>query len=129
MSCRPGCWLLALLALGADIMPSLANFVREMMDEEANKIVDDAYERTLELLREKHEAIVSVAQLLLEKETINHSDIVEIIGKRPFVGDKAYEEFVTANTAAPKADEEADEADDDMDVAGTPNLALMRSTL
>jgi AFG3 family protein len=101
----------------------------QMMDEEAKKIVDDAYERTLELLREKHEAIVSVAQLLLEKETINHSDIVEVIGKRPFVGDKSYEEFVTANTAAPKADDEADEADEDMEVAGAPNLALMRSTL
>ena len=64
------------------------------MDEEARAIVDGAYERTLNLLRDKKDKVEAVAQLLLEKETITHDDMVELIGERPFVGDPAYQEFV-----------------------------------
>ena len=64
------------------------------MDEEAKLIVDAAYQRTLNLLQEKKEAVEQVASLLLEKETITHDDMVELLGARPFQGDPAYEEFV-----------------------------------
>lgn len=64
------------------------------MDEEARTIVEDAYERTLNLLREKKEQVEGVAKLLLEKETITHDDMVDLIGERPFQGDPAYMEFI-----------------------------------
>jgi AFG3 family protein len=64
------------------------------MDEEAKLTVDSAYERTLNLLREKKDDLEKVANMLLEKETITHDDILELIGPRPYAGDPAYDEFV-----------------------------------
>ena len=64
------------------------------MDEEAKQIVDTAYQRTLDLLREHKDDVDKVARLLLEKETITHDDIVDVVGPRPFKGDSAYDEFV-----------------------------------
>jgi AFG3 family protein len=64
------------------------------MDEEAKAIVDAAYQRTLNLLREKKDQVEKVALMLLEKETITHDDIATAIGERPFKGDPAYEEFI-----------------------------------
>jgi AFG3 family protein len=65
------------------------------MDQEAKTIVDEAYKRTLELLREHKDDVEKVAKLLLEKETITHDDVHDIVGPRPFQGDKQYEEFVS----------------------------------
>lgn len=78
----------------------------EAMDEEARAIVDEAYQRTLNLMIEKKEEVAKVAALLREKETITHDDVVELIGKRPF-GDKAYDEYVSSKAAALKKQEEA----------------------
>ena len=64
------------------------------MDEEAKRIVDEAYQRTLDLLRERKDEVESVAKLLLEKETITHDDVLELVGERPFKGDGSYDEFV-----------------------------------
>ena len=68
----------------------------QAMDEEAKKIVDDAYQRVLSLLGEKEAELSLLAELLIDKETINHDDIVECLGERPFVTDKQYAEFITA---------------------------------
>lgn len=64
----------------------------EAMDDEARAIVAAAYERTVALVKEHKEDIQKVANLLLEKETITHDDMVDLIGPRPFQGDKAYQE-------------------------------------
>jgi len=72
----------------------------QAMDEEARKIVDEAYARTLSLLATHKDSVRAVAELLMEKETINHDDIVDILGHRPFVQNKQYAEFITARTGA-----------------------------
>jgi hypothetical protein len=56
----------------------------EAMDEEARATVDAAYQRTLNLLQEKRDHVGKVASLLLEKETITHDAIVDLLGPRPF---------------------------------------------
>merc|ERR1712038_2125143 len=66
----------------------------EAMDEEAKKIVDAAYDRTLELISEKKTEVEKVAHLLLEKETITHDDIIDLIGPRPY-SNEAYQEYVS----------------------------------
>jgi AFG3 family protein len=68
----------------------------EAMDDEARAIVDAAYQRTVALIREKKEQVESVAKLLLDKETITHDDMVDLIGNRPFKADKQYEEYISA---------------------------------
>jgi AFG3 family protein len=67
----------------------------QTMDEEARKIVDEAYIRTLNLIREKKNEVDKIAQLLLQKETITHDDIIDVIGERPFRGDESYNDFVS----------------------------------
>ena len=64
------------------------------MDEEARRIVNEAYSETVQLLTDKKTQVEQVAHMLLDKETITHDDIVQLIGKRPFAGDPAYEEFL-----------------------------------
>ncbi|RHY35453.1 hypothetical protein DYB32_000106 [Aphanomyces invadans] len=66
----------------------------EMMDEEVKKIVDRAYQRTIDLLVSKQDLLVKLSEELIENETINHSDIVRVLGPRPFGGNKTYTEFV-----------------------------------
>ena len=78
----------------------------EAMDEEARNIVEQAYNKTVELIREKKHEVETIAQLLLEKETITHDDVMDAIGERPFKGNTAYNEFVSQR----KADKEAKEA-------------------
>lgn len=53
-----------------------------------------------------------VAELLLEKETINHDDLVSLIGARPFKAHKSYLEFISANEDAKQkmADSKDEEA-------------------
>mmetsp|Transcript_12714 Transcript_12714/g.19535 ORF Transcript_12714/g.19535 Transcript_12714/m.19535 type:complete len:673 (+) Transcript_12714:117-2135(+) len=92
------------------------------MDEEAKRIIDEAYERTLNLLRERKDEVEKVALSLLDKETITHDDIVGLVGPRPFKGDKQYEEFIRAK--------QKDQSDDDTDeVEGNNKESLLNPSL
>mmetsp|Transcript_8209 Transcript_8209/g.22773 ORF Transcript_8209/g.22773 Transcript_8209/m.22773 type:complete len:931 (-) Transcript_8209:1177-3969(-) len=84
----------------------------EAMDDEARSIVAEAYQRTVDLITERKEEVAKVANMLLDKETITHDDIVDLIGKRPY-GDKAYEEYVSAKAAAAPPTPEKEEGNDD----------------
>jgi AFG3 family protein len=66
------------------------------MDEEAKMVVDEAYQRTLALLRSKKTDVEKVAKRLLEKETITHDEVVDLIGARPFQSDTVYQQFVSS---------------------------------
>ncbi|CEG44060.1 cell division protease ftsh [Plasmopara halstedii] len=66
----------------------------EVIDDEVQKIVHNAYERTKQLLSEKQKQLHELAEELLHNETINHGDIVRVLGPRPFGGNKTYTEFV-----------------------------------
>lgn len=81
----------------------------EAMDEEARKIVDDAYTNTVNLIREKKDEVEKVAKLLLDKETITHDDIIDLVGPRPFTGDEAYQEYVSKRFVKEKEAEENEE--------------------
>ena len=65
------------------------------MDEEAKAMVDAAYERTLALIRKRKAEVMALAELLLQKETINHDDIVASIGERPFKPDDQYAQYIS----------------------------------
>lgn len=67
----------------------------EKMDKEVKAIVDEAYKRTLLLIEEKKEQVVKVAELLIERETITHNDVADLIGARPYSAGKEYDEFVS----------------------------------
>lgn len=64
------------------------------IDEEVKKLIDTAYVRTRELLINKREELEKIAQELLKKEILYQSDLVELIGKRPFEKLTNYQEFM-----------------------------------
>lgn len=56
----------------------------KLIDQEVRILIDDAYERTKQLLTEKKEQVAKLAEALLEKEVLFQSDVEALIGKRPF---------------------------------------------
>ena len=65
----------------------------ETIDQEVRKLIDDAFERTRDLLSHKRNELEIVAKELLEKEIIFQSDLERLIGKRPFSHPTSYEAF------------------------------------
>lgn len=56
----------------------------QTIDSEVKLLVDNAYKRTLELLESKRSSVEAVAQRLLDRETLNREDMIELLGNRPF---------------------------------------------
>jgi cell division protease FtsH len=55
-----------------------------LIDEEVRKLIDEAYERTKQLLTDKKAEVEKLAEALLEKEVLFQSDVEALIGPRPF---------------------------------------------
>ena len=54
------------------------------IDEEISKIVENQYDRALQILEQNKDKLTKLAELLLEKEVIFKDDLEGIFGKRPF---------------------------------------------
>lgn len=63
-----------------------------LVDEEARKMVQGAYETVKQLLLEKKDEVERVAQRLLEKEVLGRDDMVELLGARAWTS--PHEEFL-----------------------------------
>mmetsp|Transcript_32074 Transcript_32074/g.62724 ORF Transcript_32074/g.62724 Transcript_32074/m.62724 type:complete len:747 (+) Transcript_32074:133-2373(+) len=63
------------------------------IDQEVNTLIKDLYSRTIALVKEKKSEVEALAEKLLEVETINHDQIVEVLGDRPYTT-PAYQEYV-----------------------------------
>jgi len=71
----------------------------ELIDREVKALIDEAYNRTKELLLSKREELDILAQELLKREIIFQSDLEELIGKRPFKNLTAYQNFTNGSAA------------------------------
>jgi ATP-dependent metalloprotease FtsH len=56
----------------------------QIIDEEVHKLVQDAYQRALKLLKDNKTKVDTLAKVLLEKEVIFRENLEEIFGKRTF---------------------------------------------
>ncbi|XP_074130833.1 mitochondrial inner membrane m-AAA protease component AFG3L2 isoform X1 [Sminthopsis crassicaudata] len=65
-----------------------------LIDDEVRILINDAHKRTVSLLTEKKAEVEKVALRLLEKEVLDKSDMVELLGPRPFAEKSTYEDFV-----------------------------------
>ncbi|XP_072321846.1 mitochondrial inner membrane m-AAA protease component AFG3L1-like [Eucyclogobius newberryi] len=65
----------------------------QLIDQEVHALVAAAYQHTRKLVTEKKRAVDLVAKRLLEKETLQKSDMVELLGPRPFKEHSLYEEL------------------------------------
>jgi AFG3 family protein len=59
----------------------------KQIDEEVRSLVKGAYDRTLLLIAKHKQQIEALAVRLIERETVNHDILVEILGPRPFTTD------------------------------------------
>uniref|UniRef100_A0A8C5DY43 AFG3-like protein 2 n=1 Tax=Gouania willdenowi TaxID=441366 RepID=A0A8C5DY43_GOUWI len=66
----------------------------QLIDQEVRSLIDVAFQRTLRLIHDKKEMVEKVAKCLLEKETLNRTDMLQLLGPRPFQEKATYEEFV-----------------------------------
>jgi cell division protease FtsH len=60
-----------------------------LIDDEVRKLIDNAYVKTKDLLRQKQGDVEKLAEALLDKEVLFQSDVESLIGRRPFEEKKA----------------------------------------
>jgi cell division protease FtsH len=80
----------------------------QIIDEEVKRIVDEAYQRTKQLLSDKNHELETVAKELLDKEIIYQNDLERLIGKRPFAKQTTYQQYTTPNGEMAKEHEAPD---------------------
>lgn len=60
----------------------------QVIDEEIREIIEQQYQRALDILRTNREKLTTLAELLLEREVIFKENLEHIFGKRPHDNDK-----------------------------------------
>lgn len=60
----------------------------QVIDEEIREIIEQQYQRALDILRTNREKLTTLAELLLEREVIFKEDLEHIFGKRPHDNDR-----------------------------------------
>ncbi|MEL7148941.1 MAG: peptidase M41, partial [Bacteroidota bacterium] len=76
----------------------------QKIDEEVKKIIQDAYNRTKDLLLEKKGQLEILAKELLKREILFQSDLEDLIGKRPFEKETTYQQFTNRSNGTEKSD-------------------------
>ena len=71
----------------------------ELIDNEVRAMINEAYQRTIDLLTDKKLEVEAVAKELLEKEIIFKDDIERLIGKREYDEEEVIEEVETEEVA------------------------------
>ena len=54
----------------------------ELIDQEVKEIIEESYQRSINILKDNLEGLTELAELLLEKEVIFSEDLERIFGKR-----------------------------------------------
>lgn len=70
----------------------------QKIDKEISKLIENQYNRAIDILTQNKEKLTQLADLLVEKEVIFREDLENIFGKRPF--DKPEDDIQTAETIA-----------------------------
>lgn len=78
----------------------------QLIDKEISKLIEEQYERAIELLKNNKDKLTELADRLLEKEVIFKDDLERIFGKRPFEGPFAEE---TEKSQEPEQEKEEKE--------------------
>lgn len=66
----------------------------QLIDTEVRQIIQKARDATREILTKHKADVEKVAEFLLKQEVLSRDDMINLVGKRPFVEKTTYEEFV-----------------------------------
>ena len=95
----------------------------ETIDAEVRNLIEGAYQRTLDLLKDKRDKLEILAKELLEKEIIFQTDLERLIGKRPFDHQTSYEAFTQGSNGKEKEPEvKSESATDEITVNEDKNV-------
>jgi cell division protease FtsH len=72
----------------------ISDQLAEQADHEVRRIVQSAFERALAILQAKQERLRRAATLLLQKETLEEAEILDLVGDAPEAGQRRYAEVV-----------------------------------
>lgn len=61
------------------------------IDQEISKIIEKQYQRAIKILEDNKDKLITLAELLLEKEVIFKDDLEKIFGKRPYEAESLLE--------------------------------------
>lgn len=99
----------------------------KVIDDEVSKMVEEQYQRALQLLGDNQDKLTKLAEKLLEKEVIFKEDLVEIFGKRPWDKEETVEEVIVSHEKEISQEEtetSAPEESDNTSTEETPNENL-----
>jgi len=65
----------------------------QVIDEEISRIIENQYERAIDILKKHKGELTELAEILMEKEVIFEDNLVKIFGKRPFEKELPIEEL------------------------------------
>lgn len=66
----------------------------KLIDSEVRLLIGEAHQRTTALLELHRADVEKVAERLLKNEVLSRTDMIELLGVRPFIEKSTYEEFV-----------------------------------
>lgn len=92
----------------------------KIIDQEVKKLVEEAYQRTKQLLTDKKEQLEILAKELLDKEIIFQSDLENLIGKRPFEKETTYQAYTNSNGKVKEKTEPVAEEKEEVTEVETP---------
>lgn len=81
----------------------------EKIDKEVRSIIEDAYQRTIQLLTQHRQYLDIIAQELLEKEILFQADLERLIGKRPFDKPTTYQQYTNGQGKYEKKKHESEQ--------------------
>ena len=84
----------------------------ELIDEAVRSMIDEAYQRTIDLLTDKKKEVEAIAMELLTKEIIFKADIERIIGPRPYLEDEVSQQVSEMNQHRSQISAPAEESTD-----------------
>ncbi|PJF31297.1 MAG: cell division protein FtsH [Candidatus Thermofonsia Clade 1 bacterium] len=95
--------------------------IAEIIDEEVKKIVDEAYQRALAVLTEHREELERVAQRLMEVETIDYEEFMQLMGESPATNRRKRPEMLPKPAEKPATQrEQRDDLPPRMGTAASP---------
>ncbi|KYF44164.1 ATP-dependent metallopeptidase HflB subfamily protein [Toxoplasma gondii TgCatPRC2] len=80
----------------------------KVIDDEVSQIINDQYERVKTLLKEREKEVHSLCELLISRESITYSEILECIGPRPVPPDPQMAAYIQALPTRPLLPETGD---------------------